>query len=151
MLSDNSPEQIEKANSLIVLPDEEGPGDDVINTIEFVGGGGIIDVKIFEDLTNDQIQEVIKLLLEYTDVYWEIPGRATVIEHKIVHTADTAVRVKPDPILWYFRNQFNEEIQALIRLGIIEDQIVNIVRSRSWLRNVTKLSDCALTTGGLML
>lgn len=39
MLSDNSPELIEKANSLIVLPDEEGPGDDIINTIEFVGVG----------------------------------------------------------------------------------------------------------------
>lgn len=83
MLSDNSPEQIEKANSLIVLPDEEGPGDDIINTIEFVGGGGIIDVKIFEDLTNDQIQEVIKLLLEYTDVYWDIPGRATILNIKL--------------------------------------------------------------------
>lgn len=78
-------------------------------------------VKISENLTPVEMRKITELLEEFKEVFSYIPGRTKAIENKIVLTKDTPVRVKLYPIPLHFRNQVNEEILELIRIGMIEE------------------------------
>lgn len=83
---DNNPEEMTgKANSVILIPNAERQDDDIPNTIEFAETKPhqtVNDVKIAEELTEEQRQAVIHLLQIYKDVFSDIPGRTSVIQHK---------------------------------------------------------------------
>lgn len=79
------------------------------------------DVKISSDLTEEELNSVNALVGEFSDVFSDIPERTKAIEHKIILTSETQIRVKPYPIPLHFRQQVDDEIKELLNLGIIQE------------------------------
>lgn len=71
-------------------------------------------------LTAIQQQEVNDLLLEFDGVLSDIPGRTSVIKHRINLVQEEVVRSRPYKIPFSLRSQVNQEIEDMLKLKIIE-------------------------------
>ncbi|BFZ23001.1 hypothetical protein BsWGS_26040 [Bradybaena similaris] len=123
IIEDNIPDNIQQANSVIILPESSSP-DDLPTLIEFpsvLQKQTFRDVNIAHNLNQDEYGKLADLVSQFGKVFSDIPGKTTAIEHKITLTTDVPIRVKPYPIPFHFRDQVNEEIQELLKLGIIEE------------------------------
>ena len=79
------------------------------------------DVKISEDLTQEQRQETLDLLKTYSDIFTERPGTTHLVEHKIETTNSEPVRVRPYGLPYATRNIIQEEIDSMLESGVIEE------------------------------
>ncbi|XP_062607411.1 uncharacterized protein LOC134269206 [Saccostrea cucullata] len=78
------------------------------------------DVKVSDELTISEHEQVKSLLEEYSDVFSDIPGCTTLDEHHIKLTSDKPVRSKPYPLPFTTRDEVCEEVRNMINSGVIE-------------------------------
>lgn len=78
------------------------------------------DVDVNKDLSHEQRDEVNKLLEEYSDVLNDIPGSTELVEHEVRLTSDEPVRLKPYPVPHALKEGIKQEIESMLKLGIIE-------------------------------
>ena len=58
----------------------------------------IQDVCVGAELNGEQRNEVVEVLRRYEEIFTEIPGKASVIEHEVDLTDDRLIRCKPYPL-----------------------------------------------------
>jgi len=80
----------------------------------------VLDVHISPDLKEDQREELLKLLDEFSDIFTDLPGKTSVAEHRIQLTDDRPIRCKPYPLPHTLRDEVKSEFEEMCRLGVIE-------------------------------
>ena len=78
------------------------------------------DVKVCDQLTAVQQQEVKDALCELKVVLSDVPGRTPLLKHSIKLVEEEVIRSKPYPIPYALRADVNREIEAMRNLNIIE-------------------------------
>ena len=78
------------------------------------------DVNVCPELTEEQKREVWDLLEEFQDIFSDIPGRTKLAEHKVELTTSKPIHVKPYPMPYAKRKEVSEEIEKMLKVGIIE-------------------------------
>ena len=73
------------------------------------------------ELNAEQQNEVMEVLRRYEEIFTEIPGKASVIEHKIDLTDDRSIRCKPYPLPYAKRGEIREEIKNMMDSGIVRE------------------------------
>lgn len=104
---------------------EEGEVVDSDSTVDFdcPSSGSkesVKDVRVSEDLSSVQDQEIRDLLHEFEDVMTDKPGRTNLIEHDIKLTTTEPFRVKGYPIPFHSQKVVDDEIQKMLDLDVIE-------------------------------
>ncbi|KAK3739254.1 hypothetical protein RRG08_008115 [Elysia crispata] len=69
---------------------------------------------------DNQRKELTSLLAEFADELSDVPGRAPTYIYDIKLTSSTSVRRKPYPTPQALQAEFNTEVQAMLKAGIIE-------------------------------
>ena len=59
---------------------------------------GVRDVKLGEDLSEDQRHMLKELTRRYPDVFTDMPSETDVIQHRVKVTDDTPIRCRPYPL-----------------------------------------------------
>lgn len=77
------------------------------------------DVKISQDLDEEQTTKIKRILGNYRDVLTDIPGKTNIGEHSIKLTDDEPIRQKPYPIPHAVRDEVRKEIDTMLEMGII--------------------------------
>ena len=72
-------------------------------------------------LNDEQQNEVMEVLKRYEEIFTEIPGKASVTEHKIDLTDDCPIRYKPYPLPYAKRGEIREEIQNMMDTVIVRE------------------------------
>ena len=62
------------------------------------GFEGVRDIKLGEDLSEDQRHMLKYLTQMYPDVFTDMPGEAEVIQHRVKPTDDTPIHCTPYPL-----------------------------------------------------
>ena len=78
------------------------------------------DVHVSPDMTKDQISQVKRLVTSYSDILTDLPGKTNLGIHDIKLTDDIPVRRKPYPIPHALRKQVQDEIDSMVKQGIVE-------------------------------
>jgi len=80
------------------------------------------DVKINPELSDEQTQDVKRLLREYKEIFTDTPSVTNLCEHEITLTSDEPIRGKPYtlPHAHAMREVLDKEIETMLKLGIIE-------------------------------
>lgn len=81
----------------------------------------ITDIKISNHLSLQDRKKISQVLTDIQEVFSDIPGKITIIQHKITLTSDIPVRSKPYSIPLHYRSAVEKEIQEIIQLQIIEE------------------------------
>jgi len=71
-------------------------------------------------LSVDQKQEFEELLLEFADIFTDVPKVTNLGEHNIELTSSDSLRIKPYPIPFALRAEVNREIDSMLRNNITE-------------------------------
>ena len=77
-------------------------------------------VKINPELTEGQATMLREVLHEYGDVFSDKPGKTHLAEHKVVLTSTDPIRMRPYPVPFNMRESVDQEIQEMLKMGIIE-------------------------------
>ena len=72
-------------------------------------------------VTGEQRNEVIEVLRRYEEIFMEILGKASVIEHTIDLTDDRPIRGEPYLLLYAKRGEVREEIKNMMDTGIVRE------------------------------
>ena len=94
---------------------------DFLGLVTFQSKESIPDVCVGAELNGEQQKEVMEVLRRYEEILTEIPGKASVIEHKIDLTDDRPIRCKPYPLPYAKRGEIWEEIKNMIDTGIVRE------------------------------
>ena len=82
---------------------------------------GSAEVPIGEDLSPSQRQDVRELLGRFQDRFSDLPGRTTVLRHDVITEPGKVVRQRPYRIPEARRAAIKEEVEKMLRLGVIEE------------------------------
>ena len=109
----------------IIESGESGIGDVVddegLLELHYRGGKeSYADVCINGELSEDQQMQITSILESFSDVLTEVPGRTNLVEHKIPVTSVVPVRSRPYPIPYTCRESLQNEIDEMLKIGIIE-------------------------------
>ena len=80
---------------------------------------GVRDVKLGEDLFEDQRRMLKDLTRRYPDVFTDMPGETDVIQHRVKLTDDTPIRCKPYPLLYTIREELRNEVDSILEMGVV--------------------------------
>ena len=94
--------------------------ENMLGLVTFQSKESIQDVCVGAELNGEQRNKVTEVLRRYEEIFTEIPGKASVIEHKIDLTDDRPVRCKPYHLPYAKRGEFRE-IKNMIHTGIVEE------------------------------
>ena len=81
----------------------------------------VSDVKLSEDLSEEQRADARKMLERHKELFTDLPGRARVIRHRLTLTDDKPIRSKPYPLPYAKRANLKEEIDKMLKAGIIQE------------------------------
>ena len=81
----------------------------------------IQDVCVGAELNGEQRNEVMEVLRRYEKIFAEIPGKASVIEHKIDLTDNRPIRCKPYPLFYAKRGEIREEIKNMVDTEMVKE------------------------------
>ena len=93
----------------------------LLGLVTFQSKESIQDVCVGAELNGEQRNEVMEVLRRYKAIFTEIPGKASVIEHKIDLTDDRPIRCKPYPLPYAKRGEIREEIKNMMDTGIVRE------------------------------
>ena len=82
-------------------------------------GEGVRDVKLGDELPEDQRRVLKDLVRRYPDVFTDMPGETDVIQHQIRLTDDTPIRCKPYPLLYAMREELRNEVDTMLEMGVV--------------------------------
>ena len=78
------------------------------------------DVHLAERLSEEQRSELRQMLDSFSDVLTDIPGKTTLVQHRIETTTSQPVRVRPYPVPFSTEEVIKSEVQKMLELGVIE-------------------------------
>ncbi len=79
---------------------------------------GVVDMNAL--LSDAQKKDLHHLIGQFSDVFSPIPGRTQVLQHDIRTPSGTVVRQRPYRVPEARRHAIEEEVQEMLRLGVIE-------------------------------
>ena len=91
-----------------------------LETADFTSDETYKDVKINEDLSEEQKAELRALIKEFRDIFTDKPGNTRLEQHNIKLTSDEPIRSRPYPIPYNLRQVIKEEVDKMLELGVIE-------------------------------
>ncbi|KAL8598062.1 hypothetical protein ACOMHN_062660 [Nucella lapillus] len=68
-------------------------------------------------------RDIQALLAEYTDVFSDLPNATTIEECRVDLTDDNPIRSKPYPVPFSQRETVKEEVEAMLKMGVIEPSV----------------------------
>ena len=80
---------------------------------------GVRDVKLGDELPEDQRRVLKDLVRRYPDVFTDMPGETDVIQHQIRLTDDTPNRCKPYPLPYAMREELRNEVDTMLEMGVV--------------------------------
>ena len=81
---------------------------------------GVHDVKLGDELPEDQRRVLKDLVRRYPDVFTGMPGETDVIQHQIRLTDDTPIRCKPYPLPYAMREELRNEVDTMLEMGVVK-------------------------------
>ncbi|KAI3382150.1 hypothetical protein SNEBB_003688, partial [Seison nebaliae] len=78
------------------------------------------DVKINPDLNDNKKRQLKGLIEEYRDIFTNLPGETNLEKHSIETTNDEPTRQKQYVLPYAMRKKVDEEVEEMLKLGIIE-------------------------------
>jgi transposase InsO family protein len=131
---------MKKYNERGALPSNENNEDNVIiaSVVTVVKDGDIEDeeelLELYSNIqkgtyrnviVNPNLSEDIKkkidcLLMEYKDIFSDVPGRTNLVEHEIKVTQEEPVRQRAYPTPYGLQKDIDKEIDEMLKAGIIE-------------------------------
>jgi len=78
------------------------------------------DVIVSPQLSAEQRNQVKDLLIEYKEIFSDVPKVTHLIEHKVELTETEPVKRKPYPIPYKMQEVIDKEIEDMLAMGIIE-------------------------------
>ena len=94
---------------------------DLLGLVTFQSKKSIQDVCVEAELNVEQRNEVMEVLRRYEEIFTEIPGKASVIEHKIDLTDNRPIRCRPYLLLYANRGEIREERKNMMDTGIVRE------------------------------
>ena len=113
-------DEIDLAAGFSVVESEFDEGDLSSYVSPGLGKETYKDVQIYPGLGDEEKRQVEALLVEFSDIFTDVPGLTDLVQHKIVLTDDEPVRKKPYPIPYALREAVRSEVGEMLQLGIIE-------------------------------
>ena len=86
---------------------------------------GIRDVKLVEDLSEDQQHMLKDLTRRYPDVFTDMPRETDVIQHRIKLTNDKPISCKPYPFLHGMREELQNEVYSTLEMGVARSSMAH--------------------------
>ena len=80
---------------------------------------GVRDVKLGDELPEDQRRVLKDLVRRYSDVFTDMPGETDVIQHQCKFTDDTPIRCKPYPLPYAMREELRNEVDNMLEMGVV--------------------------------
>ena len=80
---------------------------------------GVRDVKLGDELPEDQRRVLKDLVRRYPDVFTDMPGETDVIQHQIRLSDDTPIRCKPYPLPYAMREELRSEVDTMLEMGVV--------------------------------
>ena len=80
---------------------------------------GVRDVKLGDELPEDQRRVLKDLVRRYPDVFTDMPGETDVIQHQIRLTDDTPIRCKPYPLPYAMREELRNEVDTMLEMEVV--------------------------------
>ena len=87
----------------------------------YVPKESIQDVTAGPNLTDEQRAEFLDLVHQFSSLFTEAPGTMILVQHHIKLTSDEPVRSKPYPVPYSLRESLREDVDDLIRMGVIRE------------------------------
>jgi hypothetical protein len=78
------------------------------------------DVHISPVLTSDERKQLKELMVEYDDIFSDVPQVTNIIEHKVVTRTEEPVYKRAYPIPYALRDKVKKEINDMLKAGIVE-------------------------------
>ena len=102
------------------LSNDESYEDELLTTPYIDSSETPAEIKISDDLTIGQKQEVSNLLHEFSDVLTDSPGLINLAWHEIRTTTGTPIIIKQYPVLIAMTKVVNQELDKMLQMNIIE-------------------------------
>src|SRR5215469_201297 len=99
--------------------DHEEETEEQLEMIECLKKEEIKDIKIGNDIKQNQKDQIMKICEEYKKIFTELPGETKMIKHTIKLTTDETIRMKPYNIPYAARTELKEEVKKMMEIGII--------------------------------
>ena len=80
---------------------------------------GVQDVKLSEDLFEDQRRMLKDFSRQYPDVITDMPGETDVIQHRVKLADDTPIGCKPYPLPYAMREALRNEVDSMLEMGAV--------------------------------
>ena len=80
---------------------------------------GVRDVKLGEDLSEDQCRMFKDLTPRYPDVFTDMPGETNVIQHRVKLIDDTTICCKPYPLPYAMREELQNKVDSMLEMGVV--------------------------------
>ena len=78
------------------------------------------DVVINPDLGEQQKRDLSKLLVEFKDIFSDLPGYTKLVKHEIDLTSTEPVRSKPYPMPYHMQGTVDSEIESMLKMHVIK-------------------------------
>ena len=108
---------------------------------------GFRDVKLGENLSEDQRCMLKDLIRRHPDVFTDMRRETNVIQHKVKLTDDTPIPCKPYLLLYTMREELRNEVDSALERGVVRPSTSSYTSPSSWLRRKMVLTGCVLTSG----
>ena len=123
---DNQDEILDEADDrhfhsicIIHSKEEDFAYEDIENPLP-VPHESVDDIRMDSLLTEGQKQQLNDLCKEFDDVLTDVPGRTSVIEHKVVLNSETPVYKRPYTMPYAVREKVEQEVKNMLNAVIVE-------------------------------
>ena len=86
----------------------------------YTANKSISDAQVCKELSPENQEEIAKLLTEFSDVFTDVPGTTSIVEHEIILTSTQPVRSKQYHVPFSLKRDIKEEVENMIKLDITE-------------------------------
>ncbi|XP_062613758.1 uncharacterized protein LOC134275492 [Saccostrea cucullata] len=102
--------------------DDDGESDDELlcDSLGETKKEGPADVKVSDELTENEKAEVKTLLEDFSDVLSDVPGLTNLGVHHIKLTSDQPIRTKPYPLPFTSKDVVCDEVRKMVEAEVIE-------------------------------
>ena len=110
-------------NVILGLSTDEGTDDSEMNLAispALQRKESVDDVHISPELTSDERKQLKELMVEYDDIFSDVPQVTNIIEHKVVTRTEEPVYKRAYPIPYALRDTVKKEIDDMLKSGIVE-------------------------------
>ncbi|XP_070184061.1 uncharacterized protein [Littorina saxatilis] len=100
---------------------DEFDGEELLELGDLHKKGGVDDVKLGPDLTEDQQKELHDFMGDFTHRFSDVPGSTSLVEHEVHLTSDVPVCSKPYSIPFQARESLKKDIDNMLKMGVIRE------------------------------